>query len=231
MAPLISVLNWCYSRQELLDITLPLLMRQEGVEFEIIMGHGPGVKIPEHWTHPVIKPVFTPVLDINKAYNALWPVAKGEVLFLTQCDMQITSPTQLKRMLDKWNGRNMVTERFFKKGKRDSGMYLQCCMVGKKDMEKVGGWCELYGAPDMAGHEDGDLVATFLENGLDIERMETPFEEGVFHIDHPMPDYVGDPVMVKRLENAKKLYWSRHGEGVMSLYAKQLARKWTAKPI
>jgi hypothetical protein len=145
--------------------------------------------------------------------------------------MQINSPTQLKRMLAMWNGKNMVMEKFFKNGRRDSGMYLQCCMVGREDVEKAGKMCEDFNDIDTAGHEDGDLVATLLENGLDIDHIETDADEGVYHIDHPRPDYEHDPELIRRLGNAKKLYWSRHKDGVMSLYGKQVARKLMARRI
>jgi len=205
-----------------------LLLKQEGVDYEIIVGIGPGIKVPEH---PLIKTVYTPLCDVSHSFNKMWPIAKGNVLLLTQCDMQINSPTQVRRMLDKWTGNNIVTEKFFKKGERDNGLYLQCCMVGKSDMDKAGGYCEQFFNPDMAGHEDGDLMATFLENGLDLDHTETPFDEGVFHIDHVIPDYINDPEMIRRLNNAKKLYWSRHKEGVHQLYTKQFIRHMMSKRI
>lgn len=218
---MISVLTWCYSRQDMLDITLPLILKQEGVEFEVIVGHGPDIVLPNH---PKVRGVPTPVLSITKAYNLMLREAKGDTLFITQCDMQITSPTQLKRMYDKMDGRNIVTEKFFKQGKRDIGVYLQCCMARKEDVVKAGGWCEGFDDVNTAAYEDADLVASLLENGLNIDHLETPADEGVYHIDHPRPDYEHDPVLLKRLAAGKALFWSRHKEGIMSLYGKQVAR-------
>lgn len=232
---MISVINWCHSRQAELDITLPLLLKQEGVEYEIIMVVGPDINTPEKFDHPVIKRVHdgqdaSKGLNIAKAYNLGAKVASGDTLFLTQCDMQINSPTQLKRMYELLNGNNVVTEKFFKKGQRDPGTYLQCCMVRKEHYDKAGGIYEGYGYPaDNAGHEDGDLMATWLEMGLDLDHTETDLDEGVYHIDHPMPDYLNDPDMKRKLENAKKIFWSRHKEGVLSLYGKQVARRLMAR--
>jgi glycosyltransferase involved in cell wall biosynthesis len=218
----VSVLNWCYSRQEMLDITLPLWLKQEGVDFEIVLGVGPDIKVPDD---PRIVIVPTPTIKLVEAYNIILSKAKGDLCLITQSDIQVNSPTQIKRMVDKWNGHNVITELFFKKGARDSGMYMQCCLVAKKELEKIGGWCEGYGCPALAAHEDGDIMASFLENGLDLDHTETPADEGVYHIDHPMPDYVSDPVMLTRLANARELFWSRHKKGVMELYARQAVRR------
>ena len=227
----VSVLTWCYSRQEMLDITLPLLMQQEGIDYEVIVGRGPEIKVPQHWTPPIIKTTVTEKCAINKAYNQMMACAKGDILLITQCDMQFNSPFQIKRMLDKWHGRNMVTEKFFKNGGRDPGLYLQCCLVAKADIEKVGGWCEEYDDPGMAAHEDADLIARLLKSGLDLDHTEASAEEGVYHIEHPKPDYHSDPVILARLAKAKALFDSRNKEGVHHLYTKQFIRHMMSKKV
>ena len=226
--PLISVLIYCYSRQKHLDLTLPKWVDQEGVDYEVIVGKGPGIGVPEH---PRVKTIDIPQQRFNWAYNQILGAAKGEILLITQCDMEVNSKTQLKRMYDTWNPRRMVTEKFFKDGKRDNGLYLQFMMVAKEAVVKAGGWCELYDNPETAAHEDADLVATMLENGLDIYHTETAEEEGVYHINHPRPDYHGDPTMVIRLKKGKELFDSRHKQGIMALYARQFARMLMQKRV
>jgi len=155
--------------------------------------------------------------------------AKGEILLIVQCDIEFGSKSQISRMLDIKHDNNVVTELFFKDGRRDCGMYLQCCMVSKKHMEQIGGWHEGFSGPDMCAHEDADVMASLLELGLDLDHTETPKDHGVFHLDHPRPDYEGDPNLIRRLANAKKLFWSRHKQGVMDLYAKQMVRRMVAR--
>lgn len=225
---MISVLTWCYSRQDMLDITLPLWLKQEGVDYEIVLGHGPTIKWP---SDPRINPVLTPNLKMCESYNAMLKEAKGDILLITQSDMQVNSPTQLKRMLAKWSDRKMVTERFFKEGRRDPGIYLQFMMVSKMAVIKAGGWCELFDNPESCAHEDSDLVSTMLEQGMDFENLETPEDEGVYHIDHPKPDYANDPVMIKRLAVGKAIYNCRHDKSVIQLYAQQFANQMMRKRL
>lgn len=239
---MISVMFLCYGdskgvRQGILDTTLPGWLKQEGVEYEIVVGKGPSIKLPEHPRLRYINiidakgnwdSVNIPQSIYCRAHNQLWRACKGEILLTTQADIQVNSPTQLKRMLEKCERTTMVTEKFFKKGARDHGLFLQCCMVYKDAIDMAGGWCELYDNPNIAACEDGDLVATMLEQGMNIAHTETPEEEGVYHIDHPMPDYFTEPFR-SRVINGQKLFDSRHKQGLTALYTKQFIRNLMAK--
>lgn len=66
---------------------------------------------------------------------------------------------------------------------------------------------------------------------MDIKILETPEDEGVYHIHHPRPDYAGDPVMVKRIAKGREIFNSRHKEGIMALYAKQIVRNQVKKRL
>jgi hypothetical protein len=223
----VSVLTWCFSRQEMLDITLPKWLDQTGTDFEIICGVGPDIIIPfvGRQLDYRLEIVNTPNLKMCESYNAMLKQSTGDILLITQCDMELNSPTQLKRMSELCDERTMVTEKFFNKGKRDKGVYLQCMMVYKSAVERAGGWCELYDNPESAAHEDADLVATMLEQGMKFKHIETPKDEGVYHLDHPRPDYINDPVMLKRLAKGYAIYKSRHEYDLPVLYYKQMVQR------
>ena len=218
---MISVIIWCGSMQSMLDATLKTWMNQVDVDYEIIIGYGPGIKIPV--TDKRITLVHTPDMNLCRAYNMLVEAAHGDILCITYCDMQINSNTQLKRMLDKWTPRVMVTDKVFRNGKRIEypPVFFDMSMVSKEAIQKAGGWCELFVGPDVWGHEDGDLVATMLEQGMTFEFIETPDEEAVYHITHPSPN-LNDPAIKARMNKGKEIFHSRHPEGIMALYAKQL---------
>ena len=220
----ISVLTWCQTRQHYLNATLGAWMEQKDVDYEIVVGRGPNVHVPEHWNDPLVKTTVINKLGINNAYNRIMAAASGDILLITQCDMMVIDPCQLRKMLDRWNERTMVTEKFMKEGKRDQGVYLQFMMVAKSAVEAVGGWYEGYDCPTTAAHEDADLVCRLMRHGLDLEMMESPTDKTVYHLDHPKPDYFNDPVVLERLKNGKALFDSRNPEGVMHLYAKQMVR-------
>lgn len=220
----ISVLTWCHSRQHYLNATLGAWMEQRDVNYEIVVGRGPSIKVPEHWHDPLIKTTVVEKLGINRAYNQIMAAASGDILLITQCDMMVTDPYQLSKMLAKWDERKMVTEKFMKEGKRDQGIYLQFMMVSKRAVEAVGGWYEGYDCPCTAAHEDADLVCRLMRHGLDLEMIESPADKTVYHFDHPKPDYVNDPVVVERIKNGKAFFNSRNPEGVMKLYANQMVR-------
>lgn len=226
---MISVLMQCFSRQAHLDETLPLWLKQEGVEYEICVARGPEVKVPEHWAHPAIRTTFAESVKICKAYNNMIAMAKGDKLLFTQCDFKVYSPTQLKRMEEMWSPGTIVSERVFINGQRTPGIFLHCTLVEKSAIEKAGGLCELFDADDVAAHEDSDLVATLLENGLNFKWLETPADEGVWHIPHDRPDYHTDPVMLAKLKRGKEIYDRRHEKTVLELYARQFALGLMAK--
>lgn len=223
---MISVLVWNYNRPDMLEATIPKWLAQEGVEYEIVLGHGPSIKPP---VNAKIRPVLTPNLRLGQSYNKLIQEAKGEYLLLTQSDMEVNDPHQVQRMLEVCKPGYMVTERFFKNGVRDAGVHLQFMLVRKEDMVAIGGWCEMYDNPDMCAYEDSDVVARLMNRGLKFKMLETPPDKGVYHIWHPAPDYVNDRVVCARVENAKELFFSRHGKGIWQIYAEQFARMMTEK--
>jgi hypothetical protein len=222
----ISVLIWCLTRQEMLNITLPRWLKQEGVDYEIILGHGKDIK----WQpHPLIKPVLTdydPTVNLKMcaSYNAMLRAATGNILLYTQADMEVNSPTQLKRMLDLWSPGVMVQEKFFKNNKRDAGIYMQFLMVEKSAVEKIGGMCELYDSPDIVSHSDGDFMACLLKEGLTFKWLETGEADGggVYHIPHEVMD-TKDPETARKIAIGFALHKSRHPEGgIMELFCRQL---------
>lgn len=233
---MISVCFMCFDRQETLDITLPLWLKQEGVEYELCLALGPTIKVPEKWDMPQIRTLRIPDTRFSKWYNALADIAKGDKLLLTQCDFQVNSPTQLKRMLDNWEPGVMVSEKVFVYGKRTPGIFLHCLLLEKAVYDEVGGLCPLFDNPLSVAYEDSDFIATMLERGMQFRWTETPEDEGVYHIDHPRPNYSKDangqwldPVIGKRLEYGKALYDSRHSKTVLELYTRQFALGMMAK--
>lgn len=233
--PSISVLNYCYSRQSELDHTLPKLLAQEGVEYDVMLAAGPDVKTPEH---PRLKRYPVEQQHLCKAFNMLLKNATSDLLLITQCDMEINDPYQIKRMVDMWKPGRVITEKFFKQAfrnksdgqlVRDPGYYLQMCLVAREEMVKIGGWHEEYEQPDMLGHEDGDIMASLFENGLEIYHTETPFDIGVFHLDHRVSYWDnGEDEYWRRINNAKALFRSRHREDVKQIYARQMLRRYYA---
>jgi glycosyltransferase involved in cell wall biosynthesis len=207
---MISVLTWTHNWQDMLDKTIPGWLMQQDVDFEIIIGHSSAIVIP---THPKIKGVLIEGKGKCAAYNKLIDAASGDLLLLTQIDMQVNSKTQLKRMLDKWEPGVAVTERFFNIDRRVNGIFLQCMLVEKSRVELAGKCCEDYDAPSMYAYEDSDLSASLQETGVRIVSIDTPMEDGVYHLPHKKVD-LSDPVIQGRMKNAHDLYYSRHKETV-----------------
>jgi glycosyltransferase involved in cell wall biosynthesis len=219
---MISILTWSYNRQEMWDITIPAWLKQEGVEFEIVAGYGPGIKGPKD---PRVNYVFTPELRIGQAYNLLIKAAKGNVLMLTQADMQVNSPHTLKRLYDMLEPGFMVTEKFIKDSKRDYGLFLQMNMMYKADLEAVGGWDEIFDGPDTQAFEDSHIVASLIERGICYKHLTQNDDDATRHIDHPKPDFLRDTEVLKRMAYARKNYLARHKYHLPVLYYKQLVNQ------
>ena len=221
---MISVLIWCYSRQKMLDLTLAGWLKQESVDFEIVLGVGPGiVTSPTGPINSVI--VDTPDCKMGKAYNAMMAAAHGDMLLITQSDMEVNSPTQLRRMLELWEPGKMVNEVFFKEGKRFAPpVFLQCMLVEKSLVVNAGAWDEFY--DDGYAYEDSSLVSRMLEAGGSFVFLETDDKEGVYHIDHEKPN-INDKDVTSRLNRNKAYYRAHHAESIMEKYAKGIltARK------
>ena len=208
---MISVILWCRGRQEMLDHTLPKWLGQTGVDYEIVIGCGQGVSV---FPNPRVFTVDCGNDGLCKSVNRVIRASKGDLLLLADCDMEVNSPTQLARMLAAWAPHKMVTEKFFRDGKRDMGLFRQFMLVSKAAVLSVGGYCELYDDPTMYGFEDSELVCALFESGLRYEIMETPEDEAVYHVDHPRMD-ITDPIVKARLDKAKALFDSRHAKGPM----------------
>jgi glycosyltransferase involved in cell wall biosynthesis len=217
---MISVLLWCYSRQNHLDLTLPKWLAQTGVDFELVIGCGPSIKLPDDKRIRRIE--APPPPKMGRAYNLLLEAANGDTLLVTQADMEVNDPEQLARMYAKSNYSTMVTEKFFKNGKRDSGIFLQFMMIPKQRVIDVGGWAEVYDCPALAAHEDTDLMCRLLTAGMDLIFFETPEDKGVYHIHHGTP-YDSDHYKV-RIANGKAVFNSRNKLGIISLVIKMFAR-------
>lgn len=220
--PKISILTWSYNRQNFLDITLKSWLDQDYPDYEIIAGYGPGIEVIED---PRIVPIYTPELRMGMAYNALLKAATGDVLMITQSDMQVNSKTQLSRMFNLWRPGIMVTEKFIKDGRRDHGLFLQAMMVEKKAILDIGGWCEEFDTGETAAFEDSHIVASLMEKGLFYRHLETPIDDTMYHLDHPKPDYNNDPVVKAKMNKGRDLYLSKHKYHVIVLYYKSLKIK------
>jgi hypothetical protein len=223
---MISILSWCFSRQKMLNHTLPGWLKQEDVDFEVILGIGPDINISDAICNPIggkVHKVQTPDLKMGKSYNAMLKAAHGDMLLITQSDMEINSHTQLKRMLDIWEPGVMVNEVFMKEGKRFAPpVFLQCMLVEKALVEKAGAWDEFY--DDGYAYEDSSLVSRMLEAGGRFKFITTTEEEGVYHIDHPKP-LITDQAVNDRLMRNKAYYHAHHKESIMELYAKGILHK------
>ena len=216
---MISVILWCYSRQEHLDLTLPKWLLQTGIDYEIIVGCGPSIKLPDD--KRIRRVEAPPPPKMGKAYNQLLAEAKGDMILVTQADMEVNDPSQLANMYARANALTMVSERFFKNGKREMGIFLQFIMIPKDKLLEVGAWAEVYDCPALAAHEDTDLMCRLLRSGMDLQFMETPEDIGVYHIDHPTP-YESE-VYKMRIANGKAVFKMRNETGIISLVIKNFA--------
>lgn len=220
---MISVLTWCYSRQKYLDHTLPRWLAQRDVDFEVVVGCGPGIVLPDD---PRVVRVETPTLGLPSAYNAMFSRSKGDLICITQSDIEVNDAYLLKRLSDMWTPSKVITDRVVMDGKREPGIYLYLTMVGRKPLEEVGGWDPMW--EDYCCGEDSDIMASLLEKGHILEITETPEDRACYHMHHPKPDYTQEP-RKSQIAAAKVLFAKKHPIGVPALYAKQFARMMTEK--
>jgi glycosyltransferase involved in cell wall biosynthesis len=222
---MISVLTWCFSRQKYLDLTLPTWLGQRGVDFEVVVGLGPEMEVVPH---PRVKRVYTPNAAISEAYNKLIDAASGDVLLLTQSDIEINDKYQLKKMSELCKKDLAVSDRVIMDGKRDPGTYLYCLMIYKEIMGKVGGWFEEF--DKGVSYEDTDLIARILEAGTNIKIIKTPEDDAPRHLHHYRPPYHDpDPPLRAKIERNKALFYSRRKKPLTQLWAEQHARMLTEK--
>jgi glycosyltransferase involved in cell wall biosynthesis len=218
----VSILLLNIGRPEMYDITMPKWLAQEGVEFEIIYGHGPLVPVPDD---PRVKPIPMDKFAMCANYNRLLAEAKGEFLLVTQSDMEVNDPRQIAKMAEAWRPGRMVTERFIKDGKRDPGIFIQFMYIKREDFEP---WCEDYDNPEVYGCEDSDIVCRLLRKGMRYTILETEDDLAVRHIWHPSPDYTIKANMDKVVK-AKELLFKRQGSGIYRIFAEEFAKQMMEK--
>jgi GT2 family glycosyltransferase len=220
MKPQISVILWCFSRGKELAHALPKWLKQEGVEYEVVIAAGPEI---ERIDHPRVRYIDgPPPPKMGRAYNLLTEAARGDTLLITQADMEVNDPHQLERMYRQSNALTLVSEKFIKHGKREMGIYLQFLMAPKAKILEVGGWAEIYDCPALAAHEDTDLMCRLLRAGMDLDFIETPEEIGVYHMHHEVDYYSWE--YQERIKNGRAIFQMRNKEGIISLVIKQFAK-------
>jgi hypothetical protein len=217
---MISVIFWCHDRQKHLDHVLPFWLKQEGVDYEIIVGCGPSIKLPDD--KRIRRVEAPPPPKMGRVYNLLLQAAIGDTLLITQADLEVNDPHQLERMAAMCDDWTMVSEKFFKDGKRVLGTYLQFLMIKKHLVEEVGGWYEAYDCPAVAAHEDTDLMCRLLRKDLSLKFIETPEDKGVYHMHHGTP-YSSEQYQL-RVRNGNWIYHQRNPEGILALITKQISR-------
>lgn len=215
---MISILLLNVGRPEMYPLTMPKWLAQEGVEFEIIYGHGPEVPVPDD---PRVKPIQIDSFAMCANYNRLLAEAKGEFLLITQSDMEVNDPRQLAKMAEAWEPGRMVTERFIKDGKRDCGIFLQFMYIKRDDFVP---WCEEYDAPGLYGCEDSDTVCRLLRKGMRYRILSNTDDLAVRHIWHPSPDY-GIKENMDKVLRAKEILFKRQGSGIYKIFAEEFTKQ------
>lgn len=191
---MISVILCCYSKQDFLNQTLPNWLSQQGVHFEIVLVHGPDVKVKRN---PLVNIVeYEGKWGLCKGYNLALSKARGDILLITQSDMLLNNNQQIKKMYEVYKPDRMVKERDFP--------FLHLCMVSKEAVIKAGGWHEPY--DELYAYEDTDLVATLIEQGIKNYYLDSG---EVVHIKHDRGEITDE--MRERYAKSKALFESRHG--------------------
>ena len=216
--PTVSILIPCYSRQVHLNKSLPAWLAQMGVSFEILVGCGPGVSVPDLPNIRGIDLSHIGNYKLNSWNNELLNCARGRFVYITMCDIVPLSVTQIKRQMDLWEPGAIVTDRYFRDNERDPGIWLQCALMERDMLHAAGGWCEDYDAG--VGWEDTDVMARLFDNGAKLKIMSSPKETGVYHINH-VYEYRIDPKYGEKYVRNKSLFHSRHKRSVMEMLEKK----------
>ena len=203
-------------KQKDIDHTLPLVLGQQGVDLEVVLVTDSTLKVPNNDRLRVIR--MPGNFDFIDWFNTGLKAAKGNVVLIYQPDMEINNPRLLRNMLDKLEAGFMVSEQFFKKGKRTSGIWCQLLMLYASDLAKAGYYHEGY--KGLVSFEDSDLMATLMENGLFLKTIVQDEEYATFHIDHPT-NY-DEPQVLELIHKARKVYESRHAYHYQIVYAQML---------
>lgn len=218
---MISIVVACSkSKQDMADITIPLWLGQKGVDFELVIATEDGLKLPEDKRIRRVPMVahtagFCLMCSMNNAIAA----AKGDVLYMTQIDMEANNDHLLRNMLTMLRPDHMVSERFFKDGKRHSGLFLQALLVPKNEVVKAGGFdtrfCGLY------AWEDTMLMARLLSSGCWLDFLIQDEEYATHHLPHPRPS-MEDPDIRDRHEKARAVYDSEFKVPMLMIFYRQL---------
>ena len=228
---MISVLIWNYSRHKEMAYCLPKWLEQVGVDYEIIIAAGPDIVRIDSPKCRYIPAYPPPKMGAN--YNALLQAAKGDKILVTQADMEVNDPEQLKRMADICRDGVMVSEKFFKEAQtgadgvlrpiRQPGIFLQFLMVTRKDLAEAGGWWEYWDCPAVAAHEDTDLICRLVRNGVELEWTETPEDKGVYHLHHSTPYLSASYAM--RVKNGLHIYKERNPIPLLKMLIDQKVKR------
>ena len=227
---MISVVLACStSRQSMIDVTMPLLLAQKDLKdpFEIIIACDNQLKLPEDYRIgriPITMKdgVFCLPSSMNDGINA----ASGDIILLTLADMAFRNPFQLANMLASLKDNAFVTERFcHSDGTVDLGLYAQCLMIRKEDLKSVGCFNTDY---DGLPGEDGELVTSLLEKGLEMIRQRSP-NDGVHHLYHKRTDWTTTENVAKIRKSKDIFYRHRTPKAVGALYAHVMKIKETNK--
>lgn len=202
-------------RADILDFTLAQWLDQKNCgEFEVLIVSDK-TDIP---AHPRLR-VITPVGPYNFVmwYNQVLREAKGDYILITQPDLEVNSHNHIRNMQALITPANMVSERFWKNGKRSSGMFCQMLLLSAADLKQAGYFYE--GFTDLISCEDTDLVSTLIENGTILDFYLPDEEWASHHVPHAT-NYE-DPEVAESIRKANRLYTFRHKISLKQLYAKQ----------
>jgi hypothetical protein len=209
-------------RQGDAEYTIPRWLDQAGIDLEVILVTD-AINYPAHPRLRILDPGIP--FDFIRWYNLGFKAARGEVILITQCDIEVNNKHLLFNMLRHLRPGYMVSERFFKKGKRSEGLWCQLLMLYAEDLQRAGYYHEGYCG--LCSFEDSDLMATLLENGLYLDLYSQDEDYASFHIDHPT-NYT-DPTILKLIDKAQDVYNSRHKHPYLTVWAQSLINERRAR--
>lgn len=202
------------SKQDMADSTIPEWLKQRDVDFEVILVTDE-IVLPEHKNLRIIRP-GTP-FDFIKWYNLGFKEAKGNVIVITQIDMEVNHDHMLFNMFSKLEPGHMVSERFWKNDRRVSGLFCQMLMVWKKDLMKVGGYNEEFCG--LCAWEDNYLMSALMENGVLLDLVSFDKEYATHHLWHAT-NYES-PESIALQTKAKAIFDKRFSRSLLLTYARQ----------
>ena len=202
------------SKQDMANATIPEWLKQRDVDFEIVVVTD-NITVPNDKRIRVIRP-GTP-FDFIKWYNLGFKEAKGDIIVITQIDMEVNHDHLLLNMSNKLKPGHMVSERFFKNDRRVSGIFCQMLMLWKKDLLEVGGYHE--GFCGLCAWEDNDLMSALMEHGVMLDLISFDEEYATHHLWHPV-NYDSPESKVLQ-DKAKAVFESRFKRSLLQTYGRQ----------